>query len=90
MDMKQLSILVTPFRDADLLVAVCSEMSGLVVHARSLDELDAKLPGAIRELIEASGKKVLAVETVRHDLPQADGFDIPRQCISAAVALSRR
>ena len=39
MHMKQLSILVTAFRDADLLVAVCPEMSGLVVHARSLDEL---------------------------------------------------
>jgi hypothetical protein len=90
MHMKQLSILVTPFRDVDLLVAVCPEMSGLVVHARSLDELDAKLPGAIRELVEAGGKKVLVVETVRHDLPQADGFDIPRQFITAAVALSRR
>jgi len=75
MRMKQLSILVTPFRDADLLVAVCPEMSGLVVHARSLDELDTKLPGAIRELVEAGGEKVLAVETARHDLPQADGFD---------------
>ena len=88
MHMKQLSILVTPFRNVDLLVAVCPEMSGL--HARSLDELDAKLPGAIRELVEVGGKKVLAVETVRHDLPEADGFDIPRQFITAAVALSRR
>jgi hypothetical protein len=90
MHMKQLSILVTPFRDADSLVAVCPEMSGLVVHARSLGELDAKLPGAIRELVEVGGKKVLAVETVRDDLPQADGFDIPRQFITAAAALSRR
>jgi len=90
MHMKQLSILVTPFRNADLLVAVCPEMSGLVVYARSLDELDAKLPGAIRELVEAGGKKLLAVETVRQDLPQADGFDVPRQFITAAVALSRR
>ena len=65
-------------------------MSGLVVHARSLDELDAKLPGAIRELVEVGGKKVLAVEILRDDLPEADGFDIPRQFITAAVALSRR
>ena len=50
-------------------------MSGL--HARSLDELDAKLPGAIRELVEVGGKKVLAVETVRDDLPEAHGFDFP-------------
>jgi hypothetical protein len=90
MYMKQLRVLVTPFRDAGLLVAVCPKMPGLTVYARSLDELDDKLPGAIRELIEAGSVKVIAVETVRRDLPQADGFEMPAAFITAAVVLGGR
>jgi hypothetical protein len=48
---------------ADLLMAVSPEdMRGLVLHGRSLDEIEHRLPGTIRDLLEADGVGVDTVE----------------------------
>jgi len=86
--LKHLDVIVAHHRTSDLLMTVCLDVPRLTVHARSLPELDDKLPGAIRELFEVSGTKVCAVETMPRALPQAEGRDMPAAIISADVALS--
>jgi hypothetical protein len=40
---------------SDLLVAYSDDVPGLLVSGRSEAEIDEKLPGAIREILEAQG-----------------------------------
>ena len=38
-----------------LIVAYSDDLKGLLVHGRSVDEIKAKLPGAIKEILDAQG-----------------------------------
>lgn len=54
--------------DAEVWTAESTDLPGLVTEASSLDELDAKLPDLIRDLLDVSDA--------------ADGFDVPVEVIA--------
>lgn len=55
--------------EAEVWTVESSDLPGLVTEASSLDELDAKLPDLIRDLLEVS--------------ESADGFDVPVEVIAS-------
>ncbi|EJN07332.1 hypothetical protein (DUF1902) [Bradyrhizobium sp. YR681] len=55
--------------EASVWTAESSDLPGLVAEAASLDELDAKLPGLIRDLLE--------------DDAAAEGYDVPVEVIAS-------
>lgn len=62
---KIISVEIVKHRGSDLLVGISDDMRGLYVHGRSYEEVESRIPDAIRELLEAEGKKgvqVLPVE----------------------------
>lgn len=54
--------------DAEVWTAESTDLPGLVTEASSLDELDAKLPDLIRDLLDVNDA--------------ADGFDVPVEVIA--------
>jgi predicted RNase H-like HicB family nuclease len=54
--------------DAEVWTAESTDLPGLVTEASSLDELDAKLPGLIRDLLDVNEAD--------------DGFDVPVEVIA--------
>ncbi|MGD9839585.1 MAG: DUF1902 domain-containing protein [Afipia sp.] len=54
--------------DAEVWTAESTDLPGLVTEASSLDELDAKLPGLIRDLLDVNDAD--------------DGFDVPVEVIA--------
>jgi len=55
--------------EAKVWVAESTDLPGLITEAGSLDELDAKLPGLIQDLIECDDG--------------SDGYDIPLEVIAS-------
>lgn len=47
-----------------LLAAYSDDLKGLLVFGKSNQELDTKIPGAIRELLEAMGHSVFSIEPI--------------------------
>jgi hypothetical protein len=64
-------------------MAVSDDMPGLIVHARSQEELENRLPGIVRDLLEADGHMVEHVHLER-DSNLAD-FDPPAFIASACL-----
>lgn len=56
-----------------LLVATSVDLKGLVVAANSIEQLEAELPGAIREVLEAKGIVVESIDDHMEDTSY-DGF----------------
>lgn len=54
-----------------LIGAFSDDLAGLLVIGRTIDEIETKLPGAIREILEAEGNTVNAVEM----LPDRDVWE---------------
>src|SRR5437667_9384574 len=50
-----------------LQAAFSDDLHGLVVHGRSEDEIREKLPGAIRDLVDAHGMEVVSLTVDRDD-----------------------
>lgn len=71
-------------RDTGLLVALSDDLRGLVVAARSEEEVEQQIPGAIRELLEAEGRTVLSVTA------ETEPKDLPRGFSSASIIASAR
>ena len=65
------SVEIIEHRDTGLLVGMSEDMKGLYVHGRSLDEMERRIPLAIREILEAEGRKNVVVRPVddARDLP---------------------
>lgn len=62
---KIISVEIIKHRNSDLLMGISDDMKGLYVHGRSYEEVESRIPGAIREILEAEGKtnvQVLPVE----------------------------
>ena len=70
---KKFDIDVVRYNNSDLLMAFSKDVPGLLVSGRSETEIDKKLPGAIREILEAEGKKniTITIEIEPDDLPPA-------------------
>ncbi|WP_341702640.1 DUF1902 domain-containing protein [Ferrovibrio sp.] len=64
---KEIEIQVIAHRESTLLMGYSDDLKGLLVPARSLSELQERLPAAIRELLEAQGFEVVSVEAVHKD-----------------------
>lgn len=54
-----------------LMIAYSDDLKGLVVPGRTPEEIEERLPAAIRELLELAGEHVVSVEAIREtdDLP---------------------
>ena len=73
-------------REGDLLAAISTELHGLVVHGRSPEEIERKLAGAVRDLLEAEGHTVISVAVERDDRVTGAGFGPPPFIANAALA----
>ena len=59
-EMRHRAIRVTlqKYERVDLLVATSPDLPGLVVHGRTPDEIQTKIPAIIQDLLEASGSGI--------------------------------
>jgi hypothetical protein len=75
---KTIDIEVLRHGKSDLLMAFSQALPGLLVSGRSQSEIDDKLPGAIRQLLEAEGNEniTVTVQPDPNDLPPA--FTTPK------------
>jgi hypothetical protein len=73
-------------RKTGLLVALSDELKGLMVAARSEEQIEAELPDAIREILEASGYHVLSVTAEPGPRGLPPEFSSPLLIASARVA----
>ena len=81
---KIVKIEVVRHRTTGLLVAMSDDLPGLMVHGRTDEEIDERLEGAVRELLEAEGKTVVDIEVT----PAEDG--LPKGFVTGAVIASAR
>lgn len=49
-----------------LIVAYSPDHKGFMVHGRTLEEVESRIPGALRALLAAEGKKVLEVRKLNN------------------------
>lgn len=70
---KTIRIRLVGYKNSNLLMAVSDDLRGLVVHGRSQQEIAPKLEGAVRELLEAEGFRVLRLTVAtEHESPVAE------------------
>lgn len=70
------TVLVEVIRHSEtgLLLAMSEDMKGLYVHGRTIEEIDERLPQAIRSLLEADGVKAVRVRPIE-SVDAASGSD---------------
>ena len=85
MEKKSISIKVFCHRKTDLLMAMSNDLPGLVVHARTDEELERKLPLAIRDLLEASGNEVVQLTVVKDESLSLHNFGPPAFIANASL-----
>ena len=85
MDEKVIKIKVFCHSKTGLLMASSEEMPGLVVHGRTHEELEHKLPLAVRDLLEASGFQVEDVSVMRDDSVVPSNFGPPAFIANASL-----
>lgn len=72
--MKQvITVEVMQHEATGLLVAVSEDVKGLYVHGRSPEELEARIPQALRAIFEADGRSAGRIEK-RDGAPKAPPF----------------
>jgi len=69
-----------------LLMAVSDSMPGLVIHGHSPEEIESKLPGAVRDLLEAEGHRVVSITVEPDDRTADTGFGPPAFIANASLA----
>jgi hypothetical protein len=82
---KNVKIEVVEHRRTGLMVAMSKDLRGLMVHGRTGDELDERIPEAIRSLMEAEGHRVESVVKVDDD-HQSSAFRPATSHYEAALA----
>jgi hypothetical protein len=70
-------------------MAVSEDLRGLVVHAHSEEEMEAKLPTAVQELLEAEGHRVDAVSLMRDKFSAIPDFGPPAFIANASLHATR-
>ena len=83
---RQIRIMILQHRKTDLLLAVSDDLRGLMVPGRSEEDLFAKIPAAIQELLEAEGISVISVDPVREDPDFPADFIPPAYIADAHLA----
>ncbi|MBB6306259.1 DUF1902 domain-containing protein [Xanthobacter tagetidis] len=56
-----INVEVASHKETGLLLATSSDLPGLMVHGRSLAEIEERLPIAARDILEHQGHRVMAV-----------------------------
>lgn len=64
---KTISVEIIEHRETGLLVGLSSDMAGLYVHGRSVEEVERRIPLAIKEILEAEGKNNVRVVSLQED-----------------------
>jgi hypothetical protein len=68
-----------------LFMAVSDDVPGLSVAGLSQEEIEKKIPGAIREFLELLGHKVLSVEIIPDALHARAHFGLPGYIAHASL-----
>ena len=82
---KTIRIKILAHNRSDLLMAVSEDLRGLVVHGRSDAEIEAKLPAAVRDLLEADGFGVVSLQIERQDESPVPDFGQPTFVANASL-----
>lgn len=69
-----INVYTVSHKDTGLLIAMSDELKGLYVHGRTQQELEDRIPIAIRAILEADGKKVISVKKEAGSEPRPGGF----------------
>lgn len=80
---REITIEIVKHRDSDLLVAFSDDLKGLMVTGRTQQEVESRLPGSIREILEAEGYQVINVTANAPDI--AGRFHARKIVASATV-----
>ena len=75
---RYLNIQVKVHRPTGMLAAVSSDLQGLLVVGANEQEIESKLPGAIRELMDAMGTPLTDVELVPVNESDTDWVSEPK------------
>jgi hypothetical protein len=71
-----------------LLAATSDDLQGLIVFGRTWQEIEKKLPNAVRALLEAMGFKVVSVTAVADERVSRAGFGPPAFIANASLVVS--
>lgn len=82
---RKINIVVKEHRKTHLLLATSVDLPGLMIAARSEEQLDREIPAAIREVLEAQGKIVLSVTA---ESPQGVSSGFIHRTIAAHAKLT--
>lgn len=69
-----ININVVTHKETGLMVATSPELRGLIVHGRTVRELNERIPQGIRSLLEADGVTVTDIVSADPDDKVPDGF----------------
>ena len=83
---REIRVQLVANRETGLLVALSDDMKGLMVAARSEEEIERELPDAIREILEAEGNTVLSVTAEAGPRGLPAGFSSTAMIASARLA----
>lgn len=61
MKVMEIAITFLHHQKTDLIIATSPSHKGLMVHGRTVQEVEARIPEAIRALLEAEGKTVMSI-----------------------------
>ena len=80
----EITVSIHEHRNTGLLVATSSDLPGLVIAARSEEQIEHELPEAIREVLKARGEKIAHVTATRTLRREPDNFS-RRSFVSSAT-----
>jgi hypothetical protein len=86
---RDFTVEIVRYVKSDLLMAFSADLPGLLVPARSEEQLDQRLPGAIRELLEAQGNTEISL-TLESEPPQLPPDFIPSRFKAHASLMPAR
>ena len=82
---KTIRIRLLKHKDTDLLMAVSDELRGLVLHGRSVDEIERRLPAAIGDLLRAEGFDVVSMSLMVDKAFEVPDFGPPAFIANASL-----
>jgi hypothetical protein len=82
---RTIHIYLLQHKERQLFVAVSAELSGLVIHGHSPEDIESRLEGVIWDLLEAEGHRVTSVAVHRDERLAQAGFALPPYIANAAL-----
>lgn len=72
---KYVTIKISRHEKTGLMVAYSDDMKGLIVHGKTFNEINYRVPEAIKALLEAEGHSAVSVEPLESFEPEQMGFE---------------